>query len=160
MNNFIATLNAQFSQTHLRNCAFARLIPVDKIFWQPRQTANAAPVYSCGEYLLRSAAVVEQTFGGLTASLWDDPFEWTLPEELATNEKILAYLNEVEATRLRGFALFTADADLQKELLVFSKQKTIFALLIDTLARAENYQGRAFAAFRSFSDASLPRWDS
>jgi hypothetical protein len=33
---------------------------------------------SCGEQVLRSAAIVEQSFGGLTANLWDDPFEWTL----------------------------------------------------------------------------------
>ena len=54
---------------------------------------------SCGEQVLRSAAIVEQTFGGLTANLWDDPFEWTLPETLSTSAKVIEYLNEVEATR-------------------------------------------------------------
>ena len=29
-----------------------------------------------------SAGTIEQTFGGITANLWDDPFEWTLPETL------------------------------------------------------------------------------
>jgi hypothetical protein len=49
---------------------------------------------SVGEQILRSAAVIEQTFGGLTANLWDDPFEWTLPETLATPESIVAYLRK------------------------------------------------------------------
>ena len=42
-------------------------------------------MFSCGEYILRSAAAVEQTFGGITTRLWDDPFEWTLPEALSTD---------------------------------------------------------------------------
>jgi hypothetical protein len=32
------------------------------------------------EQILRSARIVEQVSGGITANLWDDPFEWTLPE--------------------------------------------------------------------------------
>src|SRR4249920_2349939 len=58
---------------------------------------------SVGEQVLKSARIVEQTFGGITANLWDDPFEWTLPETLTTHEKLLEYLAEVEATRRRGF---------------------------------------------------------
>lgn len=151
------TLDAQFERLHQRSCAFARLIPVDRIYWQPRETINALPIYSCGEYLLRSAAAVEQTFGGMTTSLWDDPFEWTLPEAMFDNEKILEYLAEVEATRKKGFALLKSDADLTKEILAPAKLKTIFSLLLDTCARAENYQGRAFATFRLFSDLQIPK---
>src|SRR5829696_6954106 len=60
------------------------------------------PNVTIGENLLRSAAALEQTFGGLTANLWDDPFEWTLPESLQTPARVLEYLDEVEATRRRG----------------------------------------------------------
>ena len=149
-------MNAQFERLHQRNCAFISLIPAEKIFWQPRLSQAGLPVYSCGEYILRSAGKVEQTFGGLTVNLWDDPFEWTLPEELCDNAKILEYLSEVESTRRKGVALFASDADLSKEILAPGGLKTIFALLLETLAQAENFQGRAFAAFRLFSDAQLP----
>lgn len=153
---FISTFNRQFERLHERNCAFVSLVPADKIYWQPRVNANGLPVYSCGEYVLRSAGKVEQTFGGITAKLWDDPFEWTLPEELSDNAKILEYLAEVENTRQRGLALLATDADLTKEILAPDKLKTIFELLLETLAQAENFQGRAFATFRLFSDAPLP----
>ena len=150
-------MNQQFERLHQRSWQFAALIPVDKIYWQPRETIHALPIYSCGEYLLRSAAAVEQTFGGMTTSLWDDPFEWTLPEAMYDNQKILEYLGEVETTRKKGFALLKSDDDLTKEILAPAKLKTIFTLLLDTLTRAENYQGRAFATFRLFSDSQLPK---
>src|SRR3712207_7579473 len=58
-------------------------VPFEKLYWQPEVArARTFPVYSCGEHVLRSAAAVEQTFGGITVNLWDDPFEWTLPESL------------------------------------------------------------------------------
>ncbi len=157
MKTFIFNLDEQFRRLHERSTEFAALIPNEKLFWQPRTTVNALPVYSCGEYLLRSAGAVEQTFGGLTTKLWDDPFEWTLPETFENNSKIIEYLNEVENTRKRGFALFASDNDLSKEIAAPIKIKTLFSLLIETLARAENFQGRAFATFRLFSDEKLPR---
>ena len=89
--------------------------------------------------------------------LWDDPFEWTLPEELSTNEKILEYFAEVEATRMKGFTFFTSDEDLRREIPAPEKLQTIFEILLETLARAEHFQGRAFAVFQMFSDEKLPR---
>ena len=105
---------------------------------------------------MRSAAAVEQTFGGIMTKLWDDPFEWTLPEELATGAKIAEYLAEVEATRRNGFAFFTSDDDLLKEIPAPEKLKSIAEILIETTARAEHFQGRAFSIFQMFSDAKLP----
>jgi hypothetical protein len=108
--------------------------------------------------VLRSAGAVERTFGGITTNLWDDPFEWTLPETLSNAGLIAGYLHEVEATRLRGFELFGGDEDLLKEIAVPSgEMQTIYALLLDTLARAAHHEGRAFATFRLFSDRKLPR---
>src|SRR2546429_8912832 len=113
---------------------------------------------SVGEQVLQSARIVEQTFGGITANLWDDPFEWTLPESLKTPERVAEYLNEVEATRQRGFALFVGDDDLLKEIAVPSgAMQTLCALLVETLVRAAHHPGRAFATFRLFSEARLPR---
>ena len=61
------------------------------------------PAVSIGENILRSAAIIEQTCGGLTANLWDDPFEWTLPETLSTANLIVEYLSEVDLARQRAF---------------------------------------------------------
>jgi hypothetical protein len=79
------------------------------------------------------------------ANLWDDPFEWTLPETLATRERILEYLSEVEATRKRGFDLLKSDADLMKKIMSPSGETQLMPLLLETLGRAAQYLGRARA---------------
>jgi hypothetical protein len=158
MNQLTASLNEQFTRLHVRSCSLIEIVPAEKLYWQPRQSSGAFPVYSCGEHLLRSAAAVEQTFGGITTNLWDDPFEWTLPEMLTTPARVAEYLAEVEATRQRGFALFGSDLDLAKEFAHPSgEMQTLSALLLETLVRAAHHQGRAFATFRLFSDARLPQ---
>jgi len=139
----IQILDKQFLDLHNRSCALLLKIPEDKLYWQPREYNSLFPVISFGESILRSAAAVEQTFGGITTRLWDDPFEWTLPEFLSNKEKILQYLEEVEQTRKRGFLLFTSDEDLKKQIPAPVKLKPLFQILLETLARAENFQGRA-----------------
>ncbi len=158
MYKLVAILDEQFARLHTHSLALIAGVEQEKLYWQPRPASGAFPVYSCGEYVLRSAGAVEQTFGGITTNLWDDPFEWTLPETLSTSEKIAEYLNEVETTRRHGFEFFKGDDDLVKEIAVPSGEaQTIYALLLETLARAAHYQGRAFATFRLFSDQRLPR---
>jgi len=158
MNQFLSILDKQFSNLHARLVALVRAMPADKLYWQPHApTIGAPPVYSCGEHIIRSAAVVEQTFGGITANLWDDPFEWTLPECLAAPERMLEYLSEVEATRQRGFSLLKSDDDLRREIAMPSGEMlTLFALLTETLVRAAQHQGRADAISRLSLDARLP----
>jgi hypothetical protein len=161
MNKLIPILDAQFAALHAHSCALVRLVPAEFLYWQPPRVAErmgaASPVYSCGEHLLRSAASVEQTFGGVTANLWDDPFEWTLPETLSTPALVAEYLEEVEATRRRGLALVETDDDLRKEIAVpTGEMRALFALLNETLVRAAHHQGRAFATFQLFSNARLP----
>ena len=157
MRTFIETLDRQFSALHRRSCELIEKTPAEKLYWQPREREMLFPVNSCGELILRSAGKIEQTFGGLTTKLWDDPFEWTLPEALFDTAAVLGYLYEVEETRQKGFALFQTDEDLGREIPAPEKLKNIFAVLIETLARAEHFQGRAFAVFNSFSDEKLPR---
>jgi hypothetical protein len=107
------------------------------------------PAVSVGEQILRSAAVMEQTFGGLTANLWDDPFEWTLPETLSTPESIVEHLSEVDSMRRRVFESIEGDAALSKYVAVPSGEpKALVQLLIETLARASDYRGRALATFK------------
>ena len=150
MDKFIECLDRQFVQLHAGSHRLIQALSQDLLYRQPgRQpgSSNSTPLRSCGEQVLRSAAIVEQAFGGITANLWDDPFEWTLPESLQTLAKVAGYLDEVEATRRRGFGLFTTDADLLKEIMSPSGYTQLFPLLLDTLARAAHHQGRAWATF-------------
>lgn len=156
MKTLLDSLDRQFSVIHSRSCEFVKLIPNEKLFWKPREINRSMTMFSCGEYILRSAGKIEQTFGGITTRLWDDPFEWTLPEELATTDLITEYLAEVEKTRRRGFMLFTSDADLLREMPAPEKLKSIFNILLETIGCAEHFQGRAFAIFQMFSDEKLP----
>ncbi len=155
MNNQLTIFDRQFQKLHARSWEIIEKTPNEKLFWQPNKIDVSFPVNSCGEYILRSAARVEQTFNGITAKLWDDPFEWTLPEALSTSRLILDYLAEVEGTRRRGFAFFHSDEDLSRVLPAPEKLKTIFELLLETSASAENFQGHAFAIFRFFSNEKL-----
>lgn len=158
---FVNNLDEEFARLHARLLALLNLIPPQDLYRQPpeisKQNERAFPVHSCGEQLLRAAAVVEQTFGGLTANLWDDPFEWTLPETLSTPERIAEYLIEVEATRQRGFQLFKTDADLLKEIVLPSGEtKTLCALLLETLVRAAHYEGQVRATLQFYATVQLP----
>ena len=107
------------------------------------------PHVSIGENLLRSAATLEQTFGGLTANLWDDPFEWTLPETLSTAELVTEYLSEVDAARQSAFTSIASDRDLSKYISGPSGEpQQLFALLLETLMKAGDYHGRAVATLK------------
>ncbi len=145
MQKFITLFDLQFQQLHQRSCELIKKVSTEKLYWQPQEIKKDFPINSCGEYILRSSGAVEKTFGGITTRLWDDPFEWTLPEQLSTNQLILEYLAEVEVTRKRGFKLFLADSDLLKEIPAPVKIKPIFEILLETITIAENYQGRAIA---------------
>ena len=151
-------LDEQFARLHERSHALVRAVPAGRLYWQPpREAPRASATYSCGEHLLRAAAAVEQTFGGINANLWDDPLEWTLPEALPTPAHVAGYLDEAEATRRRAFEALRSDADLAKEIATPSGgMRTLFSLAAETLVRAADQQGRAYATFRLFSDARVP----
>ena len=107
------------------------------------------PNVTLGENLLRSAATLEQTFGGLTANLWDDPFEWTLPETLSTPELINEYLSEVEDVGRRAFKSIASDRELTKYISGPSGEpQQLFVLLVETLVKASDYHGRAVASLK------------
>ena len=149
--NLIRIFDRQFELLFDESTHFVKTLPPELLHRQAETEQYAAK--SCGELILRSAAAVEQTFGGITANLWDDPFEWTLPETLSTNRRVIEYLEETEATRKRGFELFTRDEDLLKEIAAPSGETIALAeLLLQTLVRAAHFQGRAFAA-RVFNES-------
>lgn len=134
--HIVESLDRAFARLHANSCDIVRRTTIEQLY-EPR---GEAP--SIGESVLRSAAVVEQTFGGITANLWDDPFEWTLPEHLTTPAKVIEHLGEVEAVRARAFASFTDDSCLTKQIATPAEQSELLIdLLLDTLRRAAAYQG-------------------
>ncbi len=149
MKRVIEIFDVKYTRLHRDLSKIIKKTPPDKLFYKPPEIGS---IFSVGEYVLRSAGKVEQAFGGITTRLWDDPFEWTLPEELATNEKILNYLDEVEATGKKGFEFFNSDEDLKKELPAPEEIKTLFEILLETLVIAENLHGRAVIIFQIISN--------
>jgi hypothetical protein len=145
-SSVIETFDHQFARLHAQLCTLIDETPAE-LLYEPQRSSNAGWVSgSIGEYVLRSAGVLEQTFGGLTANLWDDPFEWTLPETLSSGELIKEYLVEVEQTRRQAFESFAGDQDLLKKVAEPSGElRPLISLLLDTLVRAVGFLGRATA---------------
>ena len=144
MNQSINSLDEQFALFHRRSCELISQLSPALLY---QKAGDAASSDSCAEQILRGAGIVEQAFGGLTANLWDDPFEWTLPETLSTKSSVLEYLDEVEGTRQRGFELFKTDHDLSKEIVTPTGPTQLLPFLLDTLERARHHQQRAVATF-------------
>lgn len=157
MRTILDSFDRRFKVIHSRSLELLSKLNNEQLFTKPRDLDNTFEIFSCGEFILRSAGAVEQTFGGITTKLWDDPFEWTLPEKLSTVDLIQEYLDEVETTRRNGFSFLKTDADLARQIPAPDELKTLHEILLDTVARAEHYQGRAFVVFRMLSDEKLPR---
>jgi hypothetical protein len=154
----IQSFDQEFARLHARSCQLIETTPVEVLYDDPREKETGSASPSVAEYVLRSAGVVEQTFGGLTSNLWDNPFEWTLPETLSTRARVLEYLVEVEETRKHAFACFTGDEDLLKKIATPSGEiRPLIDLLLDTLVKSLGFQGRAVAIQSTLSNAR-PAW--
>ena len=147
MNQSIDSLNAQFADLHTQSHELIARLPRELLYAKPDGSAD-----SCGEQVLRSAAVVEQSCGGLTANLWDDAFEWTLPETLNAPAKVLEYLKEVDAIRRQAFQSFKSDADLSKEIMTPAGSAQLLPFLLDTLRRARHHHQRAVTIYKLLND--------
>ncbi|HBB88604.1 MAG TPA: hypothetical protein DC047_13415 [Blastocatellia bacterium] len=149
--DIVASLDREFARLHFRSTAIIESTRASLLY-----ESSAVPgLRSIGENVLRSAAAIEQTFGGLTANLWDDPFEWTLPEQLSTPSIVLAHLLEVEETRKHAFQSFTDDLCLLKSIATPADGLvTLMELLLRTLLRAAHYQSRAAVALQALSGIS------
>lgn len=147
MNKSIDTLDAQFADLHTRSVDLIAHLSCELLYAKPDGATD-----SFGEQILRSAALVEQSFGGLTANLWDDPFEWTLPETLNDTAKVLEYLDEVEATRRHAFQSFESDDDLSKDIMTPAGSTQLLPFLLDTLRRARHHHERAETIYKLLND--------
>ena len=151
----IGSFEKQFARLHARYCSLIQSTPSEILYRNPRSSGTRL-LYSVGENVLRGAGSIEQTFGGITANLWDDPFEWTLPENLSSAASVIEYLEECEATRQRAFACFARDADLLKEILTpGNAMRPLIDLLTETLVKASDYYGRATATLSLLSDLPI-----
>jgi hypothetical protein len=152
----VQSLDREFAHLHLRSSALMENTP-GEILYSITTSTGTGSLSSVGENVLRCAAAIEQTFGGITSNLWDDPFEWTLPEYLTTPAKVVEHLAEVEATRQRAFSSFADDACLLKHVATPSGDpRPLVGLLLETLVRAAGYQGRAVVALKFLSGISPP----
>lgn len=157
MDCILLAIDHEFVSLDSRSRELLAKLCNNQLFKKPRPVDRSMVMFSCGEYLLRSAAMVERTFGGITTRLWDDPFEWTLPEKLADRESILAYIDEVKAAREKGFAFLNSDRDLTRQIPAPERLRSLAEILLDALVAAAHFQGRAFAVFQMISDEKLPR---
>lgn len=138
----VAQLDLQFTGLIISLKQLVNSLAPDLLYRRP-------PNVTIGENLLRSAATLEQTFGGLMANLWDDPFEWTLPETLSSPELVNEYLSEVDAARQRAFKSIASDRELTKYVSGPSGEpQQLFALLLEALMKASDYHGRAVATLK------------
>jgi hypothetical protein len=152
--DIVASLDREFARLHFRSAAIIESTPGSLLYEGSGQPAITG-LRSIGENVLRSAAVIEQTFGGLTANLWDNPFEWTLPEQLSTPSTVLAHLLEVEETRKHAFTSFTDDSCLLKSIATPADGlEPLIELLLKTLLRATHYQTQAAVALTALSGIS------
>lgn len=139
----IETFDTEFERLHARSCRLIETVPVELLYGDVHASSGSESV---GVLVLRSAGVVEQTCGGIISNLWDDPFEWTLPEALSTRARVIEYLCEVEETRKHAFACVAGDRDLVKMIATPSgEMRSLVGLILDTLVRAIRFQGRAVA---------------
>ena len=156
----VESLDREFARLHFNACVLIEQTSIDNLYALPAQTGSPTASHelpAIGESVLRGAAAIEQTFGGITANLWDDPFEWTLPEYLSTPAKVKEHLGEVEALRKRAFSSFTTDDCLLQKIAVPSGEtRPLIDLLLETLVRATGHQAQALVMLKILSGISPP----
>ena len=142
MNSELVSFRRRLEALRSRTRQLLSLCPEDQLFEPIRAMENR----SFGVALIRSAAEIEVAFGGITTRLWDDPFEWTLPESLATKAEISKYLDEVAVITERGLATLNDDSALTKLIPAPEQLKPIGEVLQHALSAADLNFERAKAA--------------
>jgi hypothetical protein len=145
MRELIEILDNRFQTNHERAIGLLEKVGDTYLFIKPNGLADSYLPISCGENIVRSAAVVEQAFGGITTRLWDDPFEWTLPEELSSIDRIAEYLNEVAEHRKRGVLFLASDDDLRRVIPAPQELRPILDILVEALSLSSTHLGQTAA---------------
>lgn len=138
----VTVLDGQFGELIESLHQLAQTTPSELLYKRPPHT-------TVGENILRSAGCLEQVVGGLTANLWDDPFEWTLPEQLSTTELVHGYLSDVSASCDDFFAHLQDEALVKLVSAPSGEEKTVIGLLLESLVVAGDYRGRAVVTLKS-----------
>jgi hypothetical protein len=144
MNDLITWFDQEFTQLEFGWRELIELLDEHNLYSEKQQQLCPA-----AEQILQSARIVEQVSGGITANLWDDPFEWTLPETLTTREKLISYFAEVSTARSHAFEFFADDADLRKTVMAPRGPTQLISLLLDALVRARHRCLRAKDHFQT-----------
>jgi hypothetical protein len=158
-HEIVDSLDREFARLHARSRTIIENTPLGNLYQGASADSKSGhnSTRSVGESVLRAAAAIEQTFGGITSNLWDDPFEWTLPEYLATVGKVLEHLEEVEAVRRRAFSSFNNDECLLKHVATPAKEsERLIDLLVQTLRRAISFQTEAAVTLKALSGIGTP----
>lgn len=127
------------------------------LFRRVEESGESMMPLTVGTFAIRSAAAVEQMINGITVRLWDDPFEWTLPEQFPTAQDLVEYFNEVEAARQRGFKFLKNDDDLQKEIPAPAELRNLEQILTDTLNRSQRLLSKAKTFLSEFITSNAKR---
>jgi hypothetical protein len=144
MRALLEQIEKEFLRIHDHSLALIDVLDADELYRAPDSSRNGG---SCGEYLLRSAAAIEQMSGGLTTRLWDDPFEWTLPERLATPNDVREYFDEVLKALGSAFAFIKHDDELTRTLPAPERIRTLIEVLLSTVTISSHFLGRAYAIY-------------
>lgn len=151
----IENLNREIIGVLSRLSALIDSTPANSIY----ENSSGRSGESVGENVIKCAGTLEQTFGGLTTNLWDDPFEWTLPETLSTPDLVKEYLAEVDSARMRALASLVDDSALDKYIALPSgDQTTIRNLLVNAVETAWNYERKATEMLKTLFADDAPRF--
>jgi hypothetical protein len=133
----IEEFETEFAKLHQRALDLLDRFPEDRLF-APSGSS------SFGHEIIRSAAEVEKTSGGITTRLWDDPFEWTLPEELSDKRAITRYIEEVRATRTKGISFIRSDDELSLTIPAPEIFRSLSEILTHAITLSGSHLDRAY----------------
>ena len=141
MRSLIDSLGQRFESIHSASLELLDEFPADHLFIHSELGGERGTSFAFE--LIRAAAEVEKAFGGITRRLWDDPFEWTLPEELSTKTAIRNYLAEVAAAREKGLRFIRSDEELSAKIPAPEEFLSLSEILTQTISRADNHLANA-----------------
>ena len=152
----VGVLSAEFERLHANLIDVLNVIPEERLYWKPFESAAFLRVYSCGELIVHIGATVEYTFNGITSNFWDDPFEWTLRENLSSRSLIAQYLAETAQVRRVALADMKDDDLIKRLRFPDGTNTTIGELLVRALTHACHHRGQVYAYVHLFSNERLP----